>query len=338
MAVNPYQCLSYDTDGFAEAEKQGICMDDNLTVTDVPDVYVYAYGTCGFPWSVWNLVGSSSFMWHMRGDRRMSIQVNTKDLMNEGLVMVAPSDPIFDDLMTPAEESTELGAVKPYSVLIQNTGKQSVIAFVVRWDLVKPDGRVDVRTYKYSSNWSLMGRELDTKSGKSIRPGAAWLLAPGLSIEIGNMRDRNPVGQGHLLARIVKDLSGYASMTASLDGAFFDDGTFVGPNSTGFFEQVVALRDARRDLLNEIDSKGKSGANHGKIFSELQSLTEKTRIKLGKSSTLIDYYNKFKADFAEQVIRINKISGSEEALKFALESSGRSWPTLRKGRDTSTQH
>lgn len=50
----PSECKSYDSDGFAEAEKQGICMDDNLTVTEVPDVWVYAYGTCGAPFHVWN--------------------------------------------------------------------------------------------------------------------------------------------------------------------------------------------------------------------------------------------------------------------------------------------
>src|SRR6266566_8038554 len=54
IATDPNQCLSYDADGFAYAEKEGLCVDDNYTTGLTPDLYMYAFGTCLPAHTLWN--------------------------------------------------------------------------------------------------------------------------------------------------------------------------------------------------------------------------------------------------------------------------------------------
>jgi len=51
-----------------------------------------------------------------------------------------------------------------------------------------------------------------------------------------------------------RQLSESVKVIVSIDGVLFADGTFVGPDSQGYFGSLKAEIDARRDLVEEIAS------------------------------------------------------------------------------------
>lgn len=53
-ATDMNQCLSYDVDGSAYAEKGGMCMNDNYMTGPTPSLYMYSFGSCLPSASVWN--------------------------------------------------------------------------------------------------------------------------------------------------------------------------------------------------------------------------------------------------------------------------------------------
>jgi len=53
-ATDMNQCLSYDSDFLAYAQKSGMCCDDNLTFGASPFLFMYAFGTCLPSASLWN--------------------------------------------------------------------------------------------------------------------------------------------------------------------------------------------------------------------------------------------------------------------------------------------
>lgn len=63
-------------------------------------------------------------------------------------------------------------------------------------------------------------------------------------------------------------------MTVIADGIFFDDGTFIGPDTTDFFTEVKAQMDARRELLSEIRDELKAGKKADEVFGRLEAIRD----------------------------------------------------------------
>jgi hypothetical protein len=111
---------------------------------------------------------------------------------------------------------------------------------------------------------------------------------------------------------------------------FFDDGEFLGPNTTGFFEKVGAIRDASWDLRREINDRIKGGKSSEEALSHVAEIAKGPRVRLGRSSTVADYYNYYKQLEAESLLRVRSKSGNEKAVEHAVEPLQRTWLDLRK--------
>jgi len=275
---------------------------------------------------------TTGFIWSSRGVQKMSVRVSAKDLPNEGLLLFTPSDENFTNILAESGEAlSAVEAVKPYSVVLRNSGKHPAVSFMLKWDLVRTDGIVLSRNFEYATAWALEGQGTNERGGYIVRPGSDWFFAPGFAIELKNLNAAT-ISQGPAahLTRIADDMSQFTSITVSLDGVFFDDGTFVGPNNTEFFEKVVALHKARRDVLEDLSMKTKTSKNRDDIFHEAESLAKQPKVKLGKKATTADYYDRFKADFADDVMKMKTISGAQKTLDYYLASLKREWPKLKK--------
>jgi hypothetical protein len=64
--------------------------------------------------------------------------------------------------------------------------------------------------------------------------------------------EQGRAAQREMFLRRKAKLQGTVSVTVSLDGAFLDDGAFIGPDNSGFFSKVVAQHDARRGLYTKL--------------------------------------------------------------------------------------
>jgi hypothetical protein len=278
---------------------------------------------------------TSGSAWYDNKKVQMGFRASTKDLSGDGLVMVSPSDGPFDEMFSRVEQSSPgLKSLRPYTVFVHNTGKRPVIAFALKWNFVRPNGQVETRTHQFVSNSSLIGKGASDSDAGIIRPDATWLFTSEFGTEVGSPQAIQLGKQDQYLARVGADLSNFTGASVSLDGAIFDDGTFIGADETGFFAKIVALRDSHRDIINDIAKKFREGKSHEQILDELETLTKLPKIRLGKNSTSSDYYNYFRRDYADELLLMKKAAGPKRTLEYALETHGKQWPTLKKANAT----
>jgi len=292
-----------------------------------------------------------------REAKAVSVQINIKDLPEYGLKLIAPTDPTFDGKLSTllrnhpnsvAEES------KPYSVLLENTGKKTVVGYRLRWDLIKADGTVSMR----QAGGVNMGAFMDEarpglenpslSSGFAIGPRAMAFVSPAGSLgenDNGGMtgyasgsKDRAALDRLRQSAKdkrypsladvVIADIQNCTSMTVSLDGVFFEDGTFVGPDTTEFFVMVEARVNARRDLMQEIAFAVERKRSMDAIFDYINEVAS-SPLPVQKMNQG-DLYNLFKRSDAEEMLRMKAALSSQKAVGMALQQSRKAWSKLRK--------
>ncbi len=282
--------------------------------------------------------------------------LHVKDLPEHGLKLISPSDTSFDALsnaLLRGRAGASAEALKPFSVFLKNNGKKSVIAYSVKWELTRPDGRVAAKTMNYVTPWAFTGQTKPAARGHIIAPNSARFVSLVIDSEAGNRElsfdgDDNLTGvslfketnqlrqaqreraQASQLEILNADLARSKGLKVSLDGAFFDDGTFVGPDTTGFFAKVKALRDARHDLLRQIADSVNRGQAGDALLREVEALTAGPKIRLGPNSTPTDYYNYHKRCYAAEFLRKGKASGEAWAIEHSRQTLRNGWPSLRK--------
>jgi hypothetical protein len=111
----------------------------------------------------------------------------------------------------------------PYTVRVANTGSRQVVLFVIRWDAINP------RTGTPTSTWKIqdlrtVGTPLDPGQAQSVDLTKLWL----------------------------KDLAVGSTIHISLDSVAFSDGEFKGPNATGIFADLNALREVALALFSDL--------------------------------------------------------------------------------------
>ena len=272
-------------------------------------------------------------------------RLNIKDLQEQGIIIIAPSDPAFDALSAPllrGTSSSVIEALRPYSVFVKNRNAKTVVACLLKWEMVRPNGTVKIETTGFVTLWRLMNQGASGIGEYSIKPEAAWFFSPS-SIDINqdpSMAEAqvNPPSlepsqermQTEYLRKLTERLRQYASITVSVDGVFFDDGTFIGPNSTHFFEMVEASRNARRDLFRGVGLEINKGRHLDEIFKSLEELARQSEVKLNQDSTSADFYSHYKKRVAEEVLHMRQTAGDERTKEFMMEPLRKQWIELKK--------
>jgi hypothetical protein len=88
--------------------------------------------------------------------------------------------------------------------------------------------------------------------------------------------------------RFKAHLANYTDITVSIDGVFFEDGTFVGPDTTNFFAQAQAVVAAKRDLPQQISDQLQSKKQPMEIYKTLEEVTARAAATLDANSTQDD--------------------------------------------------
>ncbi|HTS06775.1 MAG TPA: hypothetical protein VMP68_14440 [Candidatus Eisenbacteria bacterium] len=92
------------------------------------------------------------------------------DLPEFGLKLIRSQDPSFDMLLRTSlggEATPELDVLKPYTAILQNNSSNVLVAYSVRWEYTRPDGRLVHVDYSDGQ----IGRLLD---GAVSRPITAY--------------------------------------------------------------------------------------------------------------------------------------------------------------------
>jgi hypothetical protein len=277
---------------------------------------------------------ASGFIFNERKLTPMSVQFNSNDMRERGLAIITPGENSYDEMLNTLRENmsgSPVEAIRPYSVFIKNTGKRSVVAFVLKWELVRPDGKVITRADQYVTKYSLMGDEDSDSDGHTIKANTPWLAFPGFAGALDTLTANN--GASNLAPyfdHVSMNLAQYSKVNVSLDGVFFDDGAFAGPDTTGFYSKVDALVRANQDLRDELEKGKKSGKTTDDIFKRVTEEADKPKVRPGRNATAEDHYDYFKSLAAKELIEMRDVSGNDKALEHALRPLKKPRPLLRK--------
>jgi len=283
------------------------------------------------------------------------IPFHVKDLPEHGISLIGPSEPSFESLANalPQGRAGVSDTSKPFSVFVKNTGDKAVIAYTLKWEFAKADGKIINKSVNYATAGALTGQKsargryiiaphsthfvslvfdsptgsVDVSSGTESHVNSVSLDSEATNYLRDTARERVHAAK---LDRLNKELAQSTGLTVSVDGVFFADGTFVGPNTTGFFEKVKALQRAKHDLLLEIQNGARRGKAESELFNEVEALTKGPKLRLGPRSTVDDYYNYHKRRYAAELLRMRNATGAESAIERTLQSLEQGWPELRR--------
>jgi len=268
-----------------------------------------------------------------------NIQINIKDIPEHGLSIIGPADPSFNKIvmsLTQGKQNAVIGALRPYSVFIKNTGSKTVVAYTLKWEILKADGTAKVQTRDYITLWKLMGITSSDKDGYMLEPNSAIFVSPANiePLKASKTRDLNEDSltpdMTAYLDKLSMELAQCINITVELDGVFFEDGTFVGQDSTEFFAKVEAKRNAKRDLILEIKQELRRGKTKQEALIHVDELANSPELRLNSKSTPTDYYNKNKRDVAATLFQLRKSVNDDKAIELILQQMREPLPELRK--------
>lgn len=107
----------------------------------------------------------------------------------------------------------------------------------------------------------------------------------------------------------------FSKVTISLDGLFFDDGTFLGADTIGFFNEVKSQMDARYEIISEVENGVKSGANVDGILRKLEQIASQPMPDLGESPSRSEYMNSFRILIAKDILGMKAVFGTKKAIE-----------------------
>ena len=289
----------------------------------------------------------------------MSVPINVREFSEHGLAIISPSDPSFNDKVPSlfrGEQTAFMARLKPFSVLLNNTSDKSIVAYQLKWEMVRADGTIFTRETGGANPRALMdggkpGLEyLSTTAGIAIKPNGIRYISSiiplsedqggGITSFAGGSSDKNALHNLQQAARdknyevllnsIIAEMQSCISMTVSIDGAFFEDGTFVGPDSSNLFARVQGNVDAKRDLLEEVAFALKHNQTLKEVFNDIEELVKSPDIGIDRFSTPDVYYNYYKRLYADELLHMRKAMGEEKAITMALQALRKQWPKLKK--------
>ena len=120
-------------------------------------------------------------------------------------------------------------------------------------------------------------------------------------------------------------------MTITLDGVFFDDGKFVGPDTIGFFTHVETHVAMRLEMFQKVQTELKSGKTPTEVFRGLEQIanSESTESRAQREMSRTE----FRKLFAQDVLGMRNIWGVDKAIEKIQVHLSKPWLTPRKSED-----
>jgi hypothetical protein len=265
----------------------------------------------------------------------LKVDFPTKDFPEHGIHLIGPSSPSFAKLAAQLVKSNAAD-LPPYSVFLNNTSGRSVVGHSIIWECVDKKGST---VYKSGSNIiSYVFLHGDESERNKVMAGAAEIIGPNstwfISLDGPALRvDGNSEGQTEesMFVPQAQEISKeFSKVTIAVDGLFFDDGTFLGADTTGFFTEVESQMDAQYEVLSEVESGLRAGAKVEEIFRKLEQRASQPKPQLGERPSRIDCMNNFRVLFAQNVLGMKNIFGAEKAIEDVHQQLSKPWVHLRR--------
>lgn len=303
------------------------------------------------------MLATTGFVSTQQGGNANKLQHKVKDLPEEGLTLIGPAHQDFNKELSKILKSNKLDSqaaadgVRPFSVLLKNSGKRDVIAYNLKWEIANGDGSTSTQYDQYLEPSVLMGAGKRPNDGSEPAGGIAiranqvrlltWAhLGDGLIAEdtasagITDQPRQGSAGgeEGVLLESLHASLGHATGLTVTLDCAVFDDGTAVGPDDAGFFMKFKAQVDAKRDLLLMIQHSYAAGQAPEAILNAVKSFAGSSAGARLSDDSPTSHYNFYRRLFAQEIlsIRANAVRDDRQAVLLAIQPLRKQWPALKK--------
>jgi hypothetical protein len=257
------------------------------------------------------------------------VKLKIKDLPDHGIILLPPSDPTF------TKRKSVL--VDPYSVLLKNSGSRSVVGYCIKWECSDGETNTPARDVSLDRIFShiagvvfLYSEESDRRSmldslDDVIKPHTTWLIANDYPAR--NIKDE--VNAELNEAAIAQVTGACPVMTVTADGVFFDDGTFIGPDTTDFFARVKTQMDARYEILQRVRNELTSGKTPDEVFRGLEQIRDSEGHE-NIGDTLDELRGYFRKLFARDILGKKEVWGADKAIEEVQQMLSKPWVNLRK--------
>lgn len=162
-----------------------------------------------------------------------------------------------------------------------------------------------------------------------IEPNSTWLLSPDFPARKLS-RPLEVINTGRDQAALAELQAACPTMTVTLDGVFFDDGTFIGPDNNDFFVKVKTQMDVRYEVLQGVQTDLQSGKDPTEVFRELEQIRNRERQVSGGEMTTNELRSFYQHMFAQDVLGMKEMWGADGAIANVQRQLSRPWVTLRK--------
>jgi len=163
-----------------------------------------------------------------------------------------------------------------------------------------------------------------------VGPNSTWFISlygPARRVEgIGD----GQVKESMFVSPAQEGLKEFSKVTISVDGLFFDDGTFLGADTTGFFNDVKSQMDAQYEVLSEVESGLRSGVKVEEILRKLEQIVSQPIPELSESPSRIEYMNSYRIIFAKNILGMKNVFGTEKAIEDVHQQLSKPWVHLRR--------
>jgi len=262
-----------------------------------------------------------------------AVKFNVRGLSEHSISLIAPSDPILT--------GGRSIVVYPYSVALRNTSSKAVVGYSIKWECF--DGKKESATRdmshdrKFSNSLGftfMYGEESERKAilnnaDEVIEPNSTWLISPDFPArKLSGPLDETNVGGDQAALAEVK--AACPTMIVTLDGVFFDDGTFIGPDTNDFFAKVKTQMDVRYEVLQGVQRDLKSGKDPNEVFRELEQIRDREQHVRGGEMTMNELHSFYRHMFAQDVLGMKEMWGVNGAIANVQRQLSRHWVTLRK--------
>ncbi len=268
-------------------------------------------------------------------NKNMQIRYSSKDLPEHGLNVIKPSDAEFDDLaaiLLAEQNIPDFEKIKPFSIFLKNNNSKAVVAHSIVWRFIDSEGNITERKVSYVNSPALtdgiLDMETDKEYSESISAGdyKFLTLAPKLysqgggggSVESVNKGDvPNTTQEFSIEEKRLKAIDSLYSnvlkneVVILLDGVFFEDGLFVGSDTTNFFSMVDTHVKAKRDIISLVSDNLKNSVSTNTLDKTLKI---KSETKLKDSYNLLnpeDQYDYSAKMFATYFLKLRQRLGRE---------------------------
>jgi hypothetical protein len=196
------------------------------------------------------------------------------NMKHHGVEIVVGSDPRFDTeldrliVKSRPDLAALINAAKPLSLLVVNQSDKDIVGCGLKWDMKSEEKGVQTFPQIQSTSGELMGttqKDLSIGWPTSLIPsGGRKLFSFDNQIDqiFNNLRMSNGEGftQPDQIKRAVEGVkdnslkiaTAYKGVSVSIDGLFFNDGTFVGEDTFFYFDRMRGRLEARNDFISSL--------------------------------------------------------------------------------------